>query len=545
MMRKRKAPPKQNRAARPGRKPNPLADWKKRLLRSCFPYRPPRRSLGQLNPYEAILRDYADYEREMNAEIVAAGSGLKGELDTATITAKHAGLFAPRNIRSTRSWADRLPGKALVDRHERTAWAMLEGLIARKTAKSADAADNIAGSGRVSLNGGGITYFETLIALSRETDPAERQLLWEARTAFVEKTLNPALIGSNRNLIKVLRRLGFSSQRQFSEEKRRLNFDDLAEHLWPLAAATEPAYVAAMRRFARHRLGSAFPGMSRAHEAYFLSLREFDRFFPADRLLVVGDRTFRGLGLDLSETPNLRLDTVDRPRKEPRAFCVSTNAPESVDLILKPRGGVEDYASLLHEAGHAWHYALTDPGLPYELRAMCRSYALTETYAFLLELLLQNTEWLVAVAGLDPPVAAALARRQKLTDLYLLRRFIGKLIYELEFQRHPADNLRNRFCYEKIMLGMTGVRHDGAYFLEDMDEDLYVADYLRAWIAEAQLREHLTAALGNRWFDDPAAGDLLRSFWAKGDGWECEDLISSLGLQPWDTSALQRRFLDL
>ncbi len=542
-MTRSKAPRKRDRAVRPGRKPGSPTDWKTKLLRSCFPYRPQRRGLGQLNPYETLLRQYAEYEREMNAEVVAAGAGLKPETDTTAIAAKYANLFAPRNVKLTRTWADRLPGRALADRHDRAAWAMIEGLMVRKLAKFIDLADNTASHGRVVLDGGRtLPYYETLPALSRLADPAARQRLWSARTEFVEDGLNPALIERNKALLKVLRRLGFETQRQFSEQKKRLNLDELAEKLCPLAEATETGYLEAMRGFARRQLRVPFPGMSRAHEAYFLSLRDFDRYFPAGKLLATGEATFRGLGLDLADAPNLYIDAVDRPHKDPRAFCVSINAPDEVHLILKPRGGVEDYATLLHEAGHAWHYALTDPKLPYEQRAMCRSYALTETYAFLLELLLQNEEWLVAVAGLDRTTAKELVRRQKLADLYLLRRYIGKLFYELEFQRHPADNWRNRFCYETIMMTFTGVRYDGAYYLEDMDEDLYVADYLRAWIAEAQLREHLTTAYGPAWFSRPDAGAFLGSLWAKGDGWECEDLVRSLGQQPWDTSALQRRY---
>ncbi len=542
-MSKKMSPSAKRRAANTSKKRGSATSWKQKLLRSCFPRRPAKRPFGQLNPYETLLRQYAEYEREMNAEIVAAGSGLKAETDTTAVAARYANLFAPRNVKAARNWADKLPGRSLADRHDRAAWAMIEGLMVRKLAKVCDLADNAASHGRVVLeNGRSIPYFETLTELSREADPAARQKLWAARTEFVDDSLNPALIERNKALIKVLRRLGFDGQRQFSERKKRLNLDELAEKLYPLAAATETGYLEAMRGFARRQLRVPFPGMTRAHEAYFLSLREFDRLFPAGKLLATAEATFRGLGLDLAGTPNLHVDAADRPLKDPRAFCVSTNAPDEVRLVLKPRGGVEDYATLLHEAGHAWHYALTDPRLPYEQRAMCRSYALTETYAFLLELLLQNQEWLVQVAGLDRTAAKELARRQKLADLYLLRRYIGKLLYELEFQRHPADNWRNRFCYETIMMTFTGVRYDGAYYLEDMDEDLYVADYLRAWIAEAQLREHLTAAYGPAWFSQPAAGTFLRSLWAKGDGWECEDLVRSLGLQPWDTSALLRRY---
>jgi hypothetical protein len=520
-----------------------LPSWKKKLMRSMFP--PPTRRSWQPSPYEAMLRDYAAYEREINAEIIASGSGLKGEQDTQSVLARYASLFSPRNIKMTRGWVERLPGRALIDRHERSAWAILEGLMARRMAGVSDLAANAAAQGHVALDGRGIPYHDLLPALSRTKDPLEREKLWQARTDFIDEALNPLLVDENRLLLKTLRRQGFENLRQLCDQKKRLGYDELAEILCRLAAETETVYMDAMHGFFRRRMRVPFPGASRAHEAYFLCLREFDRLFPADRLYAVCTETFRGLGLDLGGTPNLHVDAEDRPQKDPRAFCVSTNAPDDVTLVFKPRGGAEDYAAFLHEAGHAWHYAMTDVRLPYEHRAMPRSLALTETYAALMEMLQQNESWLVSVAGLAPAAAKAFAKRHRLTDLYLLRRHIGKLQYEMEFHRHPADNWRNRFYYRTLLTALTGVNHDDACYLEDMDEDLYSADYLRAWLAEAHLRRHLVRTYGQEWFRSAAAGEFLRSLWAKGDSWECEDLIRSLGFEPWDTAPLKERFTDL
>jgi len=544
-MSKKMSPSAKRRAA----KPRPTAGkswlppWKKKLMRSMFP--PPTRRSWQPSPYEAMLRDYAAYERDISAEIIAAGSGRKGEQDTQSVLAKHASLFSPRNVKATRGWAERLPGRALIDRHERSAWAILEGLMARKTARASDLTANASAQGSVILHDRTIPYYDLLSVLSRTKDPLEREEIWQARTAFIDEALNPLLVSENKTALKTLSRLGFENLRQMCEQKKRVSYDELAEKLCRLAAETEALYMDAMHRFFRRKMRVLFPGASRAHEAYFLSLREFDRQFPADRLYSVCTETFRGLGLDLEAAPNLHVDGEDRPQKDPRAFCVATNAPDDVTLVFKPRGGADDYASFLHEAGHAWHYALTDARLPYELRAMPRSLALTETYAFLMEMLLQNERWLVTVAGLDPATAQDVARRQRLIDLYLLRRYIGKLQYELELNRHPADNWRNRFYYRTLLTALTGVDHDDACYLEDLDEDLYAADYLRAWLAEAQLRRHLTRTYGEEWFRKAAAGEFLRSLWAKGDSWECEDLVKSLGFEPWDTAPLKERFAGL
>ena len=45
--------------------------------------------------------------------------------------------------------------------------------------------------------------------------------------------------------------------------------------------------------------------------------------------------------------------------------------------------------------------------------------------------------------------------------------------------------------YERLLTEATGVRYRDDDYLSDMDAGFYSADYLRAWIRSAQLRDHL------------------------------------------------------
>ncbi len=505
---------------------------------SAFTYRP-----RQPSAYERIIWDCESYERDICAEVLAVGNGLKTVSDTAAVAAKYAALFSPKNVKYTRHLADCLFGRAVIERHDRSAWHLLEGLIARKLAKASDELDTAQSRGQVHCAGRNVPYHDVIPRLSAERDPERRERLWNAYLGFIEDKLNPLAVEYNKLRLRTMNRQGFVNERDYAEKRKRFSLADLAAKLAPVRAATEELYMEAMRDHVRKRLRLRFPGMSRAHESYFLGMREFDRLFPAKRLLPICLETFRGLGLDFAAQANLRVDAENRPGKDSRAFCVGINPPEEVHLSIKPRGGVEDYASFLHEAGHAWHYALTGDQLCYEYRAMPRSYALTEVFSFLFEYLTQNERWLVSVAGLDPEQAADVADRLKLADLYLLRRFLGKLEYEIEFSKQPLDNWHNAFAYRQILSSYTGTAYDDVSYLLDMDEDLYTADYLRAWLAEAQLREKLVRDFGPDWFRCPAAGEFLKGLWAKGESWENEDLVRHIGAEPWDTSALLRRFI--
>ena len=63
---------------------------------------------------------------------------------------------------------------------------------------------------------------------------------------------------------------------------------------------------------------------------------EFDQSFPRDHMVDALDKTLRGLGIDVDCQPNVHLDTEERPKKSPRAFCAPTNIPGKIYLGHQP-----------------------------------------------------------------------------------------------------------------------------------------------------------------------------------------------------------------
>ncbi|MDQ3855790.1 MAG: hypothetical protein M3281_05270, partial [Chloroflexota bacterium] len=274
-------------------------------------------------------------------------------------------------------------------------------------------------------------------------------------------------------------------------------------------------------------------------------LPQFDQYFSKERLLPIYEQTLRGMGLEVSQQDNIRLDLEARPKKNPRAVCYPANPPSEVHLVIKPIGGMDNYSAFFHEAGHAQHYGNVEPSLGYISRAVGTSYALSEIYSFLMEFLTMNPAWLQDIAGLPSEVASEVVYYKQLSELFMVRRYISKLLYELEFFRDPLNESRNRQLYADCLGAATQLIYSPQNFLNDMDAGYYSADYLRAWITEAMLRHHLESEYGGSWFASPEAGKLLRNLWATGETKENEDIARLFGYEPFDTSYLAAQFLSM
>jgi hypothetical protein len=131
----------------------------------------------------------------------------------------------------------------------------------------------------------------------------------------------------------------------------------------------------------------------------------------------------------------------------------------------------------------------------------------------------------------------------------MYRRYIAKLKAEFAFFRQHEQKgeaaLGDGRIYARTLTEHTGFIYQPVNYLFDMDGGFYSADYLRAWVGEAQLSEHLQKSFGPRWWGDKKAGRFLVDLWRSACTQEAEPVLAELGCQPLDTSALERRFVEL
>jgi hypothetical protein len=230
------------------------------------------------------------------------------------------------------------------------------------------------------------------------------------------------------------------------------------------------------------------------------------------------------LGIDLKAQENVHLDVEQRPLKSPRAFCAPIEIPQKVMLVIQPIGGVDDWRALFHEAGHTEHFAHTSADLTMEDRRLGDN-AVTEGWAALLEHLTSDSPWLNRM--LDFPRADEFERESAAEDLYFLRRYCAKLLYELEFHG-GADAADMQSTFVELLSDALKVQPSPTDYLADLDPGFYASCYLRSWAFEAQMRDHLKERFGTTWFAERDAGSLLRELWSEGQRMNAEEMLGEV-----------------
>jgi hypothetical protein len=219
---------------------------------------------------------------------------------------------------------------------------------------------------------------------------------------------------------------------------------------------------------------------------------------------------------------------------------IASDPPQVVHLITRAMGGLHDYQALLHEAGHALHYAGVDPGLPMTFRRLARDHALTEIYSYICEAISREPGWHAEHFGLGDEEAHANAEATVFLEALLFRRYSAKLQYELGFWADFEHAALVSDDYSRRLTAATGVHYRRDGHLDDMDAGFYSADYLRAWIRHAQLRAYLVGEVGEDWWRSAATGELLRDLFKEGTKPSSEEIAGRLGYEPFDTGPLVR-----
>jgi hypothetical protein len=276
-----------------------------------------------------------------------------------------------------------------------------------------------------------------------------------------------------------------------------------------------------------------------AHVAYLRRLSPLESTYTKERSVEVCMASVQALGFDMTAIPNIRLDLEDRPQKNPRACVIASDPPEVVHLITRAQGGLADYQAFMHEAGHALHYAGVDPRLPYTFRKISRDHALTEIYSYIFEAITREPGWHALHFGLSDAQAEENAQATLFLEALLYRRYTAKLRYELGFWSNFAEEQGSSpRDYSSLLTEATGIRYDPRGYVADMDSGFYSADYLRAWIRAAQLRDYLVRELGEDWWRDAKTGERLRDLFAEGTKPTSEEIAGRLGFDPFDTGPL-------
>ena len=480
------------------------------------------------NAFEERLARFL-FERSEEARAVRVGE--KETSEQAAIVARYADLFTREQLEALTDSGD--------ERVYRLREACLGGLVVSQLAEQADRLENAILAERVEFRGEALPLRSAQAMLAVLGDYAGREelgtLAADASARFNDERLD--LLRAEETLDAELS--GIADPIERSAERKRIDLRALAEALRGAASAQDRTWSDLRERWADRLLGAEREDEpSSSHVAYLRRLSPFASVYTKEKAVPVCLESLARVGFDLAADEHIKLDLDDRPQKSPRACVIASDPPSVVHLITRAQGGLHDYQSFMHEAGHALHYAGCDPALPYTFRRLSRDHALTEIYSFLLESVTREAGWHREHFELDEAEAEERADATRFLDVLLFRRYAAKLDYELEvwadFDNAPDYATR----YAENLRAATGFRYRPDGYLADMDDGFYSADYLRAWIRSAQLRAHLREAIGPDWWERAETGDLLRELFFQGTQPSSEDVASQIGYEPFDTRPL-------
>jgi hypothetical protein len=473
--------------------------------------------------------DLDDYRRdaelfceEIDRDYYLHLAGHKPDLEVEAIYERHEPLFereAVERIGEARQLAEGEGERRLRYLHQ----FALDGHLGDRTRSLEARLAELEATLELEVEAETMPYRMAPVIQANEPGADRRGEIEAARNAVLDERLNPLHREGLEIAHAACRELGWPSYLDAYSDVRAVDLRALAGRLEEFARATEAEYSSVVDPELERTVGVPLAELRRSDLVRFFRVPHLDSLFPSDRMVGALRETLRGMGIDLDAQSNVILDTEPRPTKSPRAFCSTPRIPEEVYLVLPPIGGREDYATLLHEAGHAEHYGCTDPALEFEFRHLGDN-SVTESFAFLLEGLTASPEWLDEVLGAEGAEGAIESARA--VRLLFLRRYSAKIAYEVELHGPDVELEAMPGRYAELLGDRVGVAWPRETWISDVDPGFYVSCYLRAWALEVEWRGELTERFGPGWFASREAGEWLRGIWAEGQRLDADALLA-------------------
>jgi hypothetical protein len=409
------------------------------------------------------------------------------------------------------------------DPERRAALRLLEShLLAEQLAAAVASLDErigeIEASATITVDGHTVPYRDAGRLLAHEPDWHRRRAIHRATVPVLE-ALAPLLEEKEAHLRRTVADLGYGTVLDVAVRLRRTEIGELRRLAREVLDRTEAAYAGALAAIVADELDLPLERFGWPDVPLLFQLRDLDGHFPADALVDHLNRTLEGLGLSADAGGRIHIDDGDGPRKNPRPICIPVAVPTDVRLSIKPAGGLADYQALFHEMGHAQHYAAVATE-HFAFRHLGDSTS-SEAFAFLFEGLLADPIWLAERTDLPEAARARLVRVQAFQRLYMARRYAAKVLFELALhggeltgEVTPAEAYA---AHLSEAYGFALGPEDAARWQVDQDDFLYAADYLRAWVLEAQIADFLVGRFGERWWQQAEAGTWLTAQWAAGN----------------------------
>ena len=478
---------------------------------------------------ERLREDGQSFTEEMSRESYLAHSGHKSAAEFKPIYDKYAHILGEEALALT---VEQFKGNAKGTEEHRSAGMLLEWQLESQASRSLAELDEkeIAWESSAIIEtaeGERIQYQAAAIEIANEKDRKRRLSLDVARAALVEREHAPIRLERFQREKECIESLGIAANYNSTfEEITGVSLVGLAAECAAFLRETQSAWDETLPYYLKKSFGIKPGEATRSDALALLRATEYDGAFPGATLQSSISRQLIEMNVDPTAGGHIIYDVGDRPGKRARAFCAPTRVPDEVYLVLRPHGGQSDYTTLLHEAGHALHFANVREDYPFEYKWLGDN-SVTESYAMLFDHRMQDRGWLLRYTELGSGNVEEFLRLAGFAELHYLRRYCAKLIYEVEAYGDNADWNDLPDLYVETLTRATNFQYRSADAFVDFDPRYYSIRYLRAWQLQALLNETLVRRFDLDWYRNPAAGPwLIGELWSEGQRETAEELAA-------------------
>jgi oligoendopeptidase F len=476
---------------------------------------------------ESYRRRLEEYEQKLNRELYGYYSGFKDRLELTAVYSDYSDLFSVESIREVKSELENVREsfssrrKSLQKIHE----FLIDQHFDYRTASLNQEAERFAAQQTIPWEGKRLGLAQSLSLIKGERDAAKRRNLSERYAAALNNSEELM-----RNKISLLRAtasaLGFRNYIDARQYVTGVDYANLLNAVDESLGRLDDRYWESLRMSVDATLGIPLQEAGAWDVARWRMLNDPVQYFSDKNLLSVVQATMSEFGVQPEIPDAIAFDLEPRPQKRSRPFCIPIRVPHEIKVVMCPENGSGHYAALLHESGHAYSFAWTSSSLPVEHR-IWGDRALSESYAFLFEHFLLDPEWLARMLSFEK--SREFLRFQSLYRIFLIRRCAGRLRFALRLcQEESLDEISQ--IYSEIMKSYTGLLHRPETWLADFSDGFDSADYLRGWILECVLREHLFNRYGKAWNRNRAAAGFLKEIWETGQLYRADELAREIGI---------------
>eukprot|EP00195_Chlamydomonas_chlamydogama_P009741 CAMPEP_0202900574 /NCGR_PEP_ID=MMETSP1392-20130828/11915_1 /ASSEMBLY_ACC=CAM_ASM_000868 /TAXON_ID=225041 /ORGANISM="Chlamydomonas chlamydogama, Strain SAG 11-48b" /LENGTH=623 /DNA_ID=CAMNT_0049586991 /DNA_START=175 /DNA_END=2046 /DNA_ORIENTATION=- len=339
----------------------------------------------------------------------------------------------------------------------------------------------------------------------------------------------------------------------------------LFEIMDDLEAKTRPIMAAARKALAEDKGPAALEPYNLSYALAGDTEKALDPYFPFEDAVDVWARTFAALGIKYNDA-TMTLDLCDREKKYSNGFChwpqvawrrfdgswvPSRTNFTSLATPSQVGSGRTALVTLLHEGGHAAHFANIDQHSPFfgQERAPF-SVAMAENQSMFLDSLAHDAAWLGRYARNREGAAIPwhlIEAHNKATHPYevmALRRMIAVPYFEKALYELPEEQLsveRLLALADQIEVEVQGGLSPRPllsvpHILAD-EASCYYHGYVLAEMSVHHTRQHFLSQYGHI-VDNPRVGaDLTESYWRPGNSEMFLDVVEKLTGKPLSADA--------